>query len=309
MGRRTISGHKLTFNRSRHRGDIVPPACLMECGLADLFENWTTAKVNAGVVHVSDQNYLRVAQVIRFNQSIVIVDTLAGKAGERGEVYNIENGNMLFELTDRDVPTSNVRAILFSPPRGRMALWFSEYSARSSGASLLLTLFKREWKSVCEDITFNKERLIASEIAIEDGLVTEVEVRLDRRSDDRANGNESLPGVVSHKFKPSKHSPLSGRLISAIRKNPAKAYELVGLSSTKNNSENEEIFVSVDVAGRHRKVQLFNPDDGIYFREELNDSSHPILTNDEIVAFCSEEAEVFFQRSGGEWEQDWSRQR
>lgn len=156
---------------------------------------------------------------------------MSGKAGEEGVVYDVESGQSILTLSENDVPTSSARAILLCPPRGEMALWFSEYSARSSGASLLLDLFKKDWGGFSTGFTFSKSRLIAAEIALNEGIVTEVEVRLSRRSEDRSVGVDGKVGTVSHRFKPAKGGALSGRIIDVFRANPAKAYELVEITS------------------------------------------------------------------------------
>lgn len=305
MGRRTIAGHKLAFNKSRKPDELLCPASLGGRRLQDVFAEWAEKLKDEGIVQVKDQSFLCVQDVKRYSDHVIVVDTLSGKAGEEGVVYDAESGDSLFELTESDVPTSAARAILVSPPRGNMALWFSEYSARSSGASLLLQHFDKHWRDFGTETTFNRCRLVASEIALEEGCLTEVEVRLTRRSDDRADGLETKEGVVSHMFKPGKGRPLSGRLIDVFRKNPAKAYDLVEIKEPGESSD-QKIFVSVEVGGRTRKIDISNLDDGVYFREELNAAGEPILSDSEIVAYCASEAKVFLERSGLDWEDSWA---
>ena len=306
MGRRTIAGHKLSFHKWRDRSSEASPSDLGGKSLADIFEEWAKSRSNQGVIKVADQSFLRIERVERYNGNIVLVETMSGKAGEEGIVYNTNNSEAIYELTAEDVPTSEARAVLLCPPRGQAALWFSEYSARSSGASLLLGLFEKEWGTLNTGYTFDKTRLIAKEIAIESGIVTELEVRLIRRSNDRAEGLETVEGVVSHRFKPTKKKPLPGGIINTLRKNPAKAYELVEIDSP-TDAKGAEIFVSVEVDGRKRKVQIFNSDDGVYFREELNGPDKPTLSDNEIVEYCTAEAVTFLERCGGEWLPEWSK--
>ena len=308
MGRRTIAGHKLTFNKRGKPDELICPADLNGKRLQDIFANWSEALKNEGALLAWGQSFLRVQDVKRYSENVVVVDTMSGKAGEEGVVYDSESGKSRFSLTENDVPASSARAILVSPPRGDMALWFSEYSARSSGASLLLELFKKKWNDFGTETTFNKARLIASEIAIQEGIVTEVEVRLTRRSDDRVNGIEMRKGTFSHRFKPSKDNPMSARIIDTFRANPAEAYELLEIE-TPSPASDSDIYVSVDVDGRSRKIQISNLDDGVYFREELNASGAPILSDDDIVGFCAEEAKTFLERSGLDWEDSWARRR
>lgn len=306
MGRRTIAGHKLTFNIYGKPLELVPPAALLGERLQDLFLGWAKQKQKEGMILVRGQSFLRIVDVKRYNDCIVLVETMSGKAGESGEVYDSENGKTLFSLAEKDVPTSSARAVLVCPPRGDMALWFSEYSARSSGASLLLELFKKDWRHFDTGLTFNKNRLIASEIALDRGLVTEVEVRLTRRSDDRGRGIEEKVGTISHKFKPTRKFQLLGSVIDRFRSNPVEAYELVEIRSPREDDE-AQIYVSVDVEGHSRKIEIFNPEDGVYFREELNASGEPILNNMEIISYCIGESKTFFRRAGGEWDDSWAK--
>lgn len=299
MGCRTIAGHKLTFNKRGKRDKHICPADLVGEGLQDVFARWAEGLIGKGVIRVSGQSFLRVVGVERFNDYIVIVRTMSGKAGEEGVVYDAESGESRLTLAETDVPASSARAILVSPPRGEWALWFSEYSARSSGASLLLEHFKKSWSDFNTGATFKKERLVAAEIALEKGIVTEVEVRATRRSDNRSEG------TVSHSYKPPRGNPLSGTIIDAIRRNRAKAFDLVEISAA-NANDDSEIYVSVNVDGHTRKVEVFNPDDGVYFREELNAADEPVLSDAEIVAYCAGEVKTFLERGGCDWEEAWA---
>lgn len=307
MGRRTIAGYKLTFNKYRKPAEHMCPTDLSGERLQDIFATWASELMKeGGVIQAGEQSFLRVVDVARFNDYIVVVSTMSGKAGEDGMVYDSESGKVRLVLTAKDVPTSSARAVLICPPRGDTALWFSEYSARSSGASLLLNVFKKYWVANRAGTTFNKNRLVAAEIALENGVVTEVEVRMVRRPDDRSDGLYAREGTVTHKFKAAKGRPLSGKIISKFRKDRSKAYDLVEIKEP-NRDEDSEIYVSVDVDGHSRKVDIFNLDDGIYFREELNAEDEPSLSDDNLIAYCAVESRLFLERSGCDWDDSWAR--
>lgn len=137
------------------------------------------------------------------------------------------------------------------------------------------------------------------------GKITEIEVRLIRQSSDLADGEQALPGIYSHVFKPKKKAPLSAKLLSIFRKDPIKAYDYVELPVRE--TDESEVFVSVELDGHKRKIRVTDPDDGIYFHEELNGPSEQILTNEKLVEFCTEEAVAYFDRSGYTWDSSWSR--
>ena len=99
---------------------------------------------------------------------------------------------------------------------------------------------------------------------------------------------------------------MKGKIISRFRKDPVRAYELFEIDDLAK-VEDADVFVTVDVDGRRRKIQVFNPDDGVYFREELNGADKPALSDDEIVEYCAEEAMTLLERCGNEWLPEWSK--
>lgn len=133
-------------------------------------------------------------------------------------------------------------------------------------------------------------------------------MRTTRRSDDHSDGVVAKEGVVSHRFKPTKNKWISGAIIDVFRMDRSKAYDLVEISAP-DAGDKSEIYVSVNVDGRTRKVEIFNPDDGVYFREELNASNAPILSDLEIVDYCAGEAKTFLERNGCDWEESWAYRR
>lgn len=111
MGRRTIAGHKLTFNKSRKPDEHVCPADFSGESLQGIFAAWAEELMHDGVVSVRGQSFLRVVDVKRFSDYIVIVDTMSGKAGEEGVVYDTESGESRFTLTEKDaLPPARVRS-------------------------------------------------------------------------------------------------------------------------------------------------------------------------------------------------------
>ena len=229
---------------------------------------------------------------------------MSGKSGEPGIVHDLEGIADDIPIKEMQAPMSHSRAVLFSPDNGQMAMWFSEYSARSSGARNLLTLLKRAWPRLNTGAKFTERRVIMSEVLTDGGKITEVEVRLTRRSSDLADGALSETGTYSHVFRPDRKNPLPIRLLETFRKNPTKAFEYVELS--QSNLDEREVFVSVDIDGHKRKIRVSDPDDGVYYHEELNGPGEPILTDTELVEFCSEETVAYFERSGYCWDLSWS---
>ena len=139
---------------------------------------------------------------------------------------------------------------------------------------------------------------------LDNGKITEIEVRLTRRAPDLADGTQMIAGTYSHVFKPDRKSPLPTRLLSIFREDPAKAFDYVELSESDTNDR--EVFVSVVVDGHKRKIRVTDPDDGVYYHEELNGPGEQPLTDAQLVEYCSEEAVSYFDRSGFCWESDWS---
>lgn len=65
--------------------------------------------------------------------------------------------------------------------------------------------------------------------------------------------------------------------------------------------------MSIDAEGHKRKIRIADPEDGFYYHEELNAPGEPVLTDDELVEYCSDEATSYFDRSGFCWDSSWSR--
>lgn len=304
MGRRTINAHKLVFTKLRDVESLLSPKDINGESLIGIVEKWAEELRSDDAIEVSAETHIAVERVIRFNSNILIVEVMSGKSGEAGIVHDLEGVADDIPIKERQAPMSHSRAVLFSPSNGQMAMWFSEYSARSSGARNLLTLLKKTWPRLNTGAKFNESRVIMSEALAEGGKITEVEVRLTRRSSDLADGTHSEIGTYSHVFRPNKKRPLSIRLLEVFRENPTKAFEYVELLQSDNGER--EVFVSVDIDGHKRKIRVSDPDDGVYYREELNGPGQPILTNSELVEFCSEEAATCFERSGYYWDSSWS---
>lgn len=300
-----INAYKLVFTKLRDVENTLSPKDLNGESLIDVVEEWAEGLRNDDTIEVSAETHIAVERVTRFNNNILIIEVMSGKSGEPGIVHDLEGIADDIPINEMQAPMSHSRAVLFSPDNGQMAMWFSEYNARSSGARNLLTLLKKAWPHLNTGTKFNERRVIMSEALSDGGKITEVEVRLTRRSSDLADGAPSETGTYSHVFRPDRKNPLPIRLLEAFRKNPTKAFEYVELS--QSDLDDREIFVSVDIDGHKRKIRVSDPDDGVYYHEELNGPGQPIITDSELIEFCSEEAVTCFERSGYCWDPSWSR--
>lgn len=305
MGRRTLNAHKLVFNKLRDTDKLLSPADINGESLIDIIERWCIELKSAGDIEVFAESFITIKEVNRYSNNILIVEVMAGKTGEVGVVHDLEGYSEDILIGEKQAPMSSCRALLFSPNGGQMALWFSEYSERSSGARNLLKLLTKKWASFQTGAKLNSSRVVMSEAILENGKITEVEVRLVRRAADLTDGVESVKGVISHVFKPGRKTPLSAKLISVFRKNPEAAYDYVEIPEIV--SEESEIFVSVDVDGHKRKINIGDAEDGVYFHEELNGPGKPKLSDSELVDYCTEEAVSYFDRSGYCWDEAWSK--
>lgn len=304
MGRRTINAHKLVFTKLRDTENLLSPKDINGESLIDIVEKWAEELRYDGTIEVSAETHIAVEKIARFNDNILIIRVMSGKSGETGIVHDLEGAADDIPIREMQAPMSHSRAVLFSPSNGQMAMWFSEYNARSSGARNLLTLLKKAWPHLNTGAKFNESRVIMSEALTEGGKITEVEVRLTRRSSDLADGVHLETGTYSHVFRPDRKHPLSIRLLELFRQNPTKAFDYVEL--TADDSGEREVFVSVDIDGHKRKIRISDPDDGVYYHEELNGPGQPILADNELIEFCSEEAVTCFERSGYCWDPSWS---
>lgn len=305
MGRRTLISHKLKFNVTGEPDSYVPPADISGRGLIEIVRNWSESLIGKGPIMVAPQTHIRVERVARFNSNILLIEALSGKSNEPGVLCDVDGAMDDIPIGLRQAPMSGCRALLFCPPCGDMALWFSEYSSRSSAARYLLSYLRQMWPGLETETVYNESRTISSDDLLAGGHVTEVEVRTVRRSEDRSDPLEETSGIYSHVFRPFRKK-ISASLVQLFRKDPKKAFEMVELDVDPLDDEARKIFVGVEVAGHKRKIDISDPDDGLYYRVELNDYSESVLSDEEIVAFCSEEATAYFERYGQTWEPGWS---
>ena len=215
-----INAYKLVFTKLRDVENTLSPKDLNGESLIDVVEEWAEGLRNDDTIEVSAETHIAVERVTRFNNNILIIEVMSGKSGEPGIVHDLEGIADDIPINEMQAPMSHSRAVLFSPDNGQMAMWFSEYNARSSGARNLLTLLKKAWPHLNTGTKFNERRVIMSEALSDGGKITEVEVRLTRRSSDLADGALSETGTYSHVFRPDRKNPLPIRLLEAFRKNP-----------------------------------------------------------------------------------------
>ena len=134
MGRRTLNAHKLQFNQLRKKDILISPADIDGKSLVDIVEEWAICLKSRGAVEVRDDTHISIREVRRYSNNILIMDVMSGKSGESGVVHDLEGVSEDILIGEKQTPMSSCRALLFTPSNGQMAMWFSEYSERSSGA-------------------------------------------------------------------------------------------------------------------------------------------------------------------------------
>lgn len=216
MGRRTINAHKLTFNKLREPEHLLSPADINGETLIDIVERCALSLEEEGVIELRGDTHIVVGRVSRFNNNILIMEAMSGKSGEPGVLHDLEGASDDIPIGENQAPMSGCRALLFCPGNGQMAMWFSEYSSRSSGARDLLTLLKRRWPHLNTGAKFNDARVIMSDALLDEGKITEIEVRFTRLSSDLADGTQTMLGTYSSSFRPDRRRPLSAKLLDVF---------------------------------------------------------------------------------------------
>lgn len=308
MAERTLLAHKICFHEKNARDpEPIPPADLNGDNLAELFYRWCQANQQSPISDDSAKDWLQIMSFCRFNSNIIIVETRFGKWGEPGPVVNARDGQTRYTLDAEDVPAADTRAILFCPPNGRAALFFSEYCQRGSGARKLLTQFVKHWRQNRTDITIESpSRVIESEALLANGSIMELEVRRFKKSRNAEDKAQCKEATMISIFRPTPAFRPPGLKLFDYAANPQEVYDLVGLAPYECEME-PEMHVTIKVGNNKKKIKIGDPQDGIYYREILNENDEPRIDDGRLVQICTDKAIEYLDRMGLEWKAEWSK--
>lgn len=303
MGRRVLTVSELTFHQKhKPKERSYAPSDLNNEDLLDIFHDWANG-LNSNDTHNRDrQTWVSVASATRWAPRIELIDLRVGAYGEAGDLVNIETGLPVGQIDDNHAPTGQNRALLFVPETGESAYFLSEESTRGSAGGHILRLFKSYFSRYTNEVTMVTSTVTEGEAWAEAAELTEVEVRVEGKSADLADGPSVKVGQVSYIARPEKRRRFPGGLLKSL-KNEQTLRQIV---SVRDLDDDHEVFVTLVRDGRTKKFQL-GTEGAPAIREVLNDATEEILDTPTLVTRCTERVSDLCDRKGGTWDDAWSR--
>lgn len=303
MGRRLLTVSELTFHR-KYKPDkqTYSPADLAGEDLLDVFHAWVLGLTVADTHDADRQTWVSVASATRWAPRVELVDLRVGAYGEAGDLVDIDTGTPIGRIEDNQAPTGENRALLFVPERGESAFFLSEESSRGSAGGRILRLFKKHFSAYTSEITMVTATVTEGEAWAEAAELTEVEVRVEGKSADLADGLNVKVGKVSHIARPEKRHWFPGKLLKRLHDEQA----LRRVVAVSDLPEDRQVFVTMVRDGRTKKFEL-GTEGAPAIREVLNEADEETLDDAKLVSLCAEKVSDLCDRKGGTWDAAWSR--
>lgn len=303
MGRRLLTVSELTFHRKYKPSEqTYAPSDLNGEDLLDVFHQWVGGLGVSDTHNKDRQTWVSVASATRWAPRVEVVDLRVGAYGEAGELVDTDTGTPVGRIEDNQAPTGENRALLFVPEHGESAYFLAEESSRGSAGSHILRLFKKHFSGYTSEITMVTSTVTEGEAWAEAAELTEVEVCVEGKSADVADGLRVQVGKVSHIARPEKRHRFPGKLL----KNLHSEQVLRRIVAVSDLPEDHDVFVTMVRDGRTKKFQL-GTEGAPAIRELLNDSGEDTLDTTALVETCAARVSDLCGRKGGVWDVAWSR--
>jgi len=303
LGRRTLTATEFTFHQKYVKdGASFSPADLEGEDLLELFEAWAAQLSVADTKDDTRQSWIEVTRVQKYASRVVVVSMSVGSYGEAGPVIDADSGSKVFDLTEMQAPTGQVRGVLMVPVVGESAYYLAEQSSRGSAGGRLLGLFRKHFSQHSNSITLVTETITESEAWTQDAALREVELRLKGVSADIADGPNVEVGTLSHIARPTRGKFFPRGLLSKLGEDHQVVRKVVGIPEAPDEGE---VFVTLELDGRQKKFMLGNGG-APALRQVLNEGAAPALSDGDLVAVCVERVSDLAARTGSSWISGWS---
>ncbi|MDO4613963.1 MAG: hypothetical protein Q4B10_07905 [Actinomycetaceae bacterium] len=302
MGRRVLTVYELSFHEKRKRNPAsFVPANLDGEDLLDVFERWVSGLTPEHTHNEDRQTWVSVADVSRYAPRVLLLDLRVGAYGEPGELVNVETGERVGIIEDNQAPTGSNRALLFVPKTGERAYFLSEESSRGQAGGRIRELFRSHFSKHTDKVTMVMSAVTEGEVWAEAAQLTEVEVRVEGKSVDVADGPNVKVGKISYVARPERRRRFPGNLLKNL-KNETVLKRIIAVDDLPDD---RTIWVTMERNGRTKKFEL-GTEGAPAIRELLNASSEPTLETDELVSRCAERVTGLCERRGAAWDATWS---
>ena len=305
MARRVLTVHEFTFrekNKAREKARIFSPGNLNGHDLGNLFYTWAK-ELNEEDTHDPNSNFwVSVTEVKKHGPHVVILELSAGSTGEVGQVVNSTTGQVDYELTEEHAATGINRALLFSPPEGNSAFFFAESSRRASAGNRIRGLFEQYVRKAVGSIKMETATVSEGELWAEHANLKQVELRVEGRTADIADGLDVQVGNISHVARPERGKFFARDLLKKLRKDKYSAHKLV---SVPNEAEGD-VYVTLDDGNRQKTFQV-DGGGAPNFRLVITPDGEPPLTNADLVQKCVDQMSSLTDKTGRtNWLPEWS---
>ncbi|WP_315209747.1 hypothetical protein [Actinomyces massiliensis] len=303
MGRRVLTVYELSFHEKRKRKPAsFAPANLDGEDLLDVFQTWVEGLTTAETHNEDRQTWVSVADVLRYAPRVLLLDLRVGAYGEAGELVDVDTGEPVGTIKDNQAPTGSNRALLFVPETGERAYFLSEESSRGQAGGRIRDLFRSHFSSYTEKATMVMTAVTEGEVWAEAAELTEVEVRVEGKSVDVADGPHVQVGKVSYIARPERRKRFPGKLLKRLKDEKT----LKRIVAVKDLPEERTVRVTMEHDGRTKKFEL-GTKGAPAIRELLNQATEPTLKTSALVARCTERVTGLCERRGAAWDASWSR--
>ncbi|MGP4994882.1 MULTISPECIES: hypothetical protein [Glutamicibacter] len=308
MARRVLTIHELTFREKGKRegaGRVFAPVDLLGSDLLDIFSDWLSRLTREDTVDKSKNTWVNVTGISRYASRVVVVETSVGSSGESGEVVDSETGESEFQLSSRHAPTGTTRTLLLVPEKGRSAFLMTESSRRGAGGIRLRQLFSEHIADLLRLIKMDCSAVSEGDAWAEHAKLKEVELRVEGKSVDAADGVHVEVGAISHIARPHRRAFFNQDLLGKLATDKSAAKRVVGIPVDEDH-EKEDIYVTL-VDGERQKKFLVDGGGAPSFRLVLNEDNTEQLIVDDLVAKCVEQLSEIAGITGKiNWEPRWS---
>ena len=303
MGRRVLTVYELSFHEKHKRNAAsFAPADLDGEDLLDVFQTWVAGLTTKETHNKDRQTWVSVANASLYTPRVLLLDLRVGTYGEAGDLVDIDTGNPVGNIADNQAPTGSNRALLFVPETGERAYFLSEVSARGRAGGRIRDLFRTHFSRYTDKATMVMTPVTESEVWAEAAELTEVEVRVEGKSADIADGPPVEVGTVSYIAHPKRKKRFPGKLLKGLKDEKT----LKRIVSVEDLPENHRVWVTMEHDGRTKKFEL-GTEGAPAIREVLNETTEPALKTPELVDKCTDRVADLCKRRGAAWEASWSR--
>ena len=150
-------------------------------------------------------------------------------------------------------------------------------------------------------ITMVMSAVTEGEVWAEAAQLTEVEVRVEGKSVDVADGPSVNVSKISYVARPERRQRFPGELLRGLKKEKL----LKRIVAVDNLPEDRTVWVTMEHEGRAKKFEL-GTEGAPAIQELLNASSEPTLKTAELVSRCTERVTGLCKRHGASWDATWS---